>query len=482
MLSSLPQDSSSAPTSPHVQGRMPTRRLPQAHETSGGRQTGGRLETFGLWLRDHQRVVSWLQWSIVVLYALLVILPALPIAGGGGQLWSGTARIILWGLWWPGVLLSILLFGRLWCGVLCPEGTLTAFASRHGRGRAIPRWMRWPGWPFTAFALTTVHGQMISVYDHPRPALLILGGSTLTALIVGFTYGREKRLWCRYLCPVGGIFGLLAKLSPLWFAVDTAAWDRCPPERARGQRFTCEPMVPVRTMNSASPCHMCGRCAGFRDAVRLEARLPGAEIVTGSGRGATGWDSLLIVAGLVGLIPAALHWQVSPWFQALRQAIEKLVQGREWPQATAPWWLLTNQPAEQHVVRLVEGAAMLAYLGGMTLLLALASALPLAAATQVLGTWRWQRFHLLTQCLLPVAALGVIVGLTLRTESLLGLEGIAALRLPLLWLGALWSGALMLLSLRRDPASRPRRLLALTIAAFSLAAPLTVWGLHFALW
>src|SRR5260363_431808 len=54
-------------------------------------------------------------------------------------------------------------FGRVWCGILCPEGALSEFASRHGRSRPIPRWMRWGGWPFVAFSITTVYGQMVSV-------------------------------------------------------------------------------------------------------------------------------------------------------------------------------------------------------------------------------------------------------------------------------------------------------------------------------
>ena len=82
----------------------------------------------------------------------------------------------------------------------------------------------WAGWPFVAFALTTVFGQLVSVYQYPQAVLLVLGGSTLAAIGVGFVFGREKRVWCRHLCPVNGVFAVLARVAPMHFRVDRDAW------------------------------------------------------------------------------------------------------------------------------------------------------------------------------------------------------------------------------------------------------------------
>ncbi|RUU60083.1 4Fe-4S binding protein, partial [Mesorhizobium sp. M2C.T.Ca.TU.002.02.1.1] len=158
----------------------------------------------GDWLQRHQTTIRMAQWTMVLVYGVLLIVPVfLPLPDRAAYLWTNFTRFaqfIFWGIWWPLVLLSTALVGRIWCGIFCPEGAISEFASGRGRGRAIPRWLMWPGWPTVAFACTTLYGQMTSVYQYPRPTLLILGGSTFAAALIGFLYGRNKRVWCRYLC------------------------------------------------------------------------------------------------------------------------------------------------------------------------------------------------------------------------------------------------------------------------------------------
>ncbi|RWG22958.1 MAG: 4Fe-4S binding protein [Mesorhizobium sp.] len=222
----------------------------------------------GDWLQRHQAAIRTVQWTMVLAYAVLLIVPVfLPLPDRAAYLWTNFTRFaqfIFWGIWWPLVLVSTALVGRIWCGVFCPEGAISEFASSHGRGRAIPRWLTWPGWPTVAFACTTLYGQMTSVYQYPRPTLLILGGSTLAAALIGFLYGRNKRVWCRYLCPVSGLFGLLAKLAPLHFRVEAPLWQLSQLSGTKPKAINCAPLVPIRTMRGAGDCHMCGRCSGFR--------------------------------------------------------------------------------------------------------------------------------------------------------------------------------------------------------------------------
>jgi polyferredoxin len=411
----------------------------------------GLARRAGDWLARHQGTVRGVQWWVVGGYLVLVAVPAfLPLPDRAAHIWSNLtlfAQFVFWGIWWPFVLLSMVLVGRAWCGLICPEGTLTEFASRYGQGRALPRWLTWGGWPFVAFACVTIYGQMVSVYQYPKPVLVVLGGSTVAAILVGLRYGRNKRVWCRYLCPVNGVFALLSKLSPLHFRVDPEAWQASQRRREHPARVNCAPLVPIRTMRGAGDCHMCGRCSEFRGAVALSTRAPNEEIVNVAGRRTNPWETVLIVFGLMGIALGSFHWSASPWFISVKQALaEWLVDhGVTWPLETvAPWWILTNYPGQSDVMTLLDGTVLIAYIVATGLVVGGAVTVLLAGATRALGAWSWPRFHHLAQALVPLAACGVFLGLSALSVTLLRAEGltlswVGAARALLLAGAALWS-------------------------------------------
>lgn len=390
----------------------------------------------GEWLRHNGTIIRTVQWCMVVIYAALLIAPAmLPPAPAQARILDHlavAAQFVFWGIWWPFVIVSVALVGRAWCGLLCPEGTLTEWASRHGRHKAIPRWLRWPGWPPLAFAATTIYGQMISVYQYPRATLLLLGGSTLAAMMVGYLYGREKRVWCRYLCPVSGVFRLLAKLAPLHFRVDAEAWSaaRLKPCRQRLPAPNCAPLLSIRTMTGAADCHMCGRCSGYNGAVTLGVRGASQEILR-DGHSESAWSSALLLYGAIGLAMGAFHWTASPWFVALKQAVAAwlVARGESWPlAATAPWWLLTNQPLQNDVFTLLDGAALLFHIAATSAVMGTALLACMSLASATLGTRR--AFHHLAQALAPLAGAGLFLGLSTMTVGALRFEGVTLAWLP----------------------------------------------------
>lgn len=409
------------------------------------------LHEIGDWLMRNQRAIHWTQWSVVAIYLALLVVPALlPLPPSAAHIWNNVtifAQFAFWGIWWPSVLVSTMLVGRIWCGLMCPEGAMTEAASKFSRGFAVPRWVLWSGWSFVAFAATTVYGQMISVYQYPAPALLILGFSTVAAIGTALMWGRNKRVWCRSLCPVHGVFALLSKLAPLHFKVDGEAWNSWDKLRGPAGCVNCAPMVPFRIMKGSSACHMCGRCSSYRDAVALARRSPNHEIVFVAGNEAKPVETLLILFGMLGIAAAAFHWSSSGIYVGVKQSIAEwlVVHHVLWPlEALAPWLILTNYPEYNDVMSLLDGVVMLGYIAVFAAGVGGLAGLCAAIATRLLGRWSSARFHHLVQGYIPVAACGVFLGLSMTTVTLLHNDGlylgfVAPLRATLLGGACLWS-------------------------------------------
>ncbi|MRR08689.1 4Fe-4S binding protein [bacterium] len=466
----------------------------------------------------HRRAILALQWIVVVFYAVLVVLPAfLPHPNPEARLFSSDfgasssvapelcvtpgrmplmekaptvaawherlvllAQYLFWGIWWPFVIISIMFMGRVWCGVLCPEGALAEFASRRGLGWRIPRWLRWGGWPVVAFILTTVYGQLISVYEYPQAALLILGGSTVAAVAIGYVYGKGKRVWCRYLCPVSGVFALLARLAPLHFKVDREAWNRYP---QRTYAVDCAPLLNVSRLDGMAECHACGRCSGHRDAVTLNWRSPNAEILQSAAPPAAS-EAILLLFGILGVAVGAFQWTVSPWFVAAKTAAATWLLDHDmaWALEESPaWWLLTRQPEAQDIFTWLDGLAILAYIGGVALAVGGFSLVCLKLAARLAGA-DWRRLAL---GLVPLGGLGLFLGLSMMTVTHLRSEGILLGWLPwvrgaLLALAVLWSFRLGFGLLGRP--TWLRRGAALAVFAAPVAVVTGLWATLFYVW
>lgn len=405
------------------------------------------LAAVGDGMRRHRRTIMAIQWIVVAFYSVLVAVPAfLPLPPAGAHVYDNLtllAQFLFWGIWWPFVMLSMMLMGRVWCGVFCPEGTLTEYVGRHGLGRTIPKWIRWSGWPFVAFALTTIYGQLVSVYDYPKATLLVLGGSTVAAVAVGFLYGGGKRVWCRYLCPANGVFRLLARLAPIHFHTDAQTWRTAP---ARTLAIDCAPLVDVRHLSSMADCHACGRCSGHRGAVRLALRSPNHEVT--SSPNATRSEALLLVYGVFGIALGAFQWTASPWFVALKQNVATWLVAHDHMVLLgddAPWWLLTHYREANDVFTWLDGLLVLFYIGASAVLVGswmlawLRTAAAILRSAQTL--WR------LAYALIPLAGVSVFLGLSVLTTTILRAEGLTSTwitpaRVTFLALGFVWSAVL----------------------------------------
>ncbi|MHB8415970.1 MAG: 4Fe-4S binding protein [Acidiferrobacteraceae bacterium] len=446
-------------------------------------------------MRRHTGVIAGIQWATVLFYLVLLALPFLWSLSFGNvhvhDEMDWWVRFVFWGLWWPLVIISMMMMGRVWCGVLCPEGTLTEAVSRYGLGRGIPPWMKWRGWPFVIFALTAVYGELINVHAHAEATALLLGGSTVLAVWVGFLYGRGKRVWCRYLCPINGVFIALARLSPLHFRVDEEAWVSAP-RGIRSSRRTpvnCAPLIDIRRMTGASQCHVCGRCSGQRNAVRLAARSPNREVLSLTATEIPRWEGVMLVYGLLGFAAGVFQWSVSPWFVSMKGRMAGWLTTHGWLLLfkTVPWWLLMHYSLASGGFTWFDGLSIVLYIGGTALVLGgwVTLWLWLAEKSLVRPGEMWR----LAYSLAPLAGIGIVLGSGTLTLTLLGdqtaggLRWVSLARGGLLAAGVLWSIWLAVrMIVAEEQVVRWRKLLAVGAVVAGGSAVVFSWVLMFYLW
>ena len=126
---------------------------------------------------------------------------------------------LFWAWWWPGYLVLFVFIGRLWCAV-CPF-MITAEWIRRLSLWIFPRqqltwntqWLnRWGAWfLFGGFVAIYLWEKLWDLPHHAALSAWLLLAITAGAVICSLIY--ERRLWCRYLCPIGGMNGMFAKLA-----------------------------------------------------------------------------------------------------------------------------------------------------------------------------------------------------------------------------------------------------------------------------
>jgi polyferredoxin len=149
------------------------------------------------------------------LFALIVILG---FVGPQNRQENFTLNLF-WAWWWPLILVGFPFVGRLWCAV-CPfmiYGEVTQKLSLWLWPRQLKRWPResaekWGGWfLFGLFVLIFLWEELWNLENTAYLSACLLLLITAGAMIFSAIF--ERRFWCRYLCPIGGMNGLFAKLS-----------------------------------------------------------------------------------------------------------------------------------------------------------------------------------------------------------------------------------------------------------------------------
>lgn len=206
---------------------------------------------------------------LVTLFAFtLVILTGLFGTPAGSR---NFGIIFTWIVWW-GLLIILLVpfLGRFWCSI-CPIPAPGEWLQRRSIViKRLPRLRtlnkRWPhrlknmwlqNFGFLGMALFSV-----IILTRPQVSAWLLLGFILLGVVLSVFY--KNRVFCRYVCPVGGFIGLYAMVSPLEVRVrdpqvcQSHKTKDCITGNSNG--YGCPWMVYPGKLNRNIDCGMCMEC------------------------------------------------------------------------------------------------------------------------------------------------------------------------------------------------------------------------------
>jgi len=252
-----------------------------------------------------------------------------------------------------GALAVSLLFKRGFCGFICPVGTVWEGFSALGRkllkGKQIrlPRWLDIAGRAFRYLLAAAVVFMLLVVVSLPEAvsfrslpymwvadikiiAVMIQPTYLIVILFAGAVSMLFGPVWCRYLCPVGGMYSAVAQLSPCKVHRNEETCIHC----SRCTKI-CHAFVDVEndTVVRDTECDGCMDCVKVCPAENcLEAKAPGGLVIAP-------WVWPLLVVGLwlaiFGFAKVTGNWDTRVTPDQMKAAVQSGVIDRaSMPQST----------------------------------------------------------------------------------------------------------------------------------------------------
>jgi len=454
----------------------------------GGYLTNTAREIEVFFLR-YRTIVSLVHVGMFVLFVGLLAVPLFletpPEDASALNNFTNFANMLIWGVWFPLVFVSVIVTGRSWCGLLCPMGAASEWANKIGFKRAIPKWVQWPGTPVVTFVFVTIWAQTVGARDHAAAMAIVFGTTMLAAILLGLFFGRDKRAWCRHMCPIGLALGVYSRMG----AVDFRPKRPKEGERLWTEKTACPTMIDLPRKIESRHCIECFKCVQPRAKGGLYMRLrkPGEEIATIRRHNANLSEIMFLFLG-TGTAIGGFLWLVLNSYQSLRHSIGNFVIEKEWYWLAEPGpiWLMSNYPAEREVFRWLDffliSGYMLSWAAGIALVLSIVTGVSAWISGKLGGTGTdRQRFVELGYQFLPIAMISLLLGLgsgLFETLATLGLNDAAVSGVKGAGFvgGALWSAWLGARLLQQQGVARNKLWMAMWPGLIGTAAVGAAWA------
>jgi polyferredoxin len=221
------------------------------------------------------------------------------------------ATALVWNVWWPLVVVSVLFLGTAWCAI-CPWDALSSWLVRRrwwrrarphpGLNRRVPRYLH-NVWLALLFFIG-LSWLEIGMGVTSKPLATALMALAMLVASVVFLVVFERKAFCRYVCPVGRTLGFYARLAPV--AVRPVAQETCDRCRTlecyKGSALIepCPTNLVVGRFSQNTFCISCGNCALSCPHQNVSWRLRSIASEA-SDQARPQWDGAWFMLGLLGI-------------------------------------------------------------------------------------------------------------------------------------------------------------------------------------
>jgi polyferredoxin len=260
-----------------------------------------------------------LQFPVVLLLILVVFAGFFGVQNSNMNL----ATFSIWVIWWSLLIISLALFGRLWC-FMCPFGAAGDWIHRRTFYKKVNYTFglnrKWPA-KFRNLSLAAVFFLFITLADFQ---FNLVNSPVNTAYFIVFLISFtafvsiifERHSFCRYVCPITGLIGLYSMFAPFELrAKDKGTCKTCKEKyciSGNENGYPCPVFEYPGTMEKNTNCILCTECVKTCHRNNLSFNLrsfPGDLLTLTKPR----MDEALFILMLLGITIFQTLIMIRPW-------------------------------------------------------------------------------------------------------------------------------------------------------------------------